>query len=117
MDLDDLEKLRPAIPYVALVVIVYVGGLVAKPIWKALASSSRRGLAPLGLAGSATMRAHPAIVGGLVGPFLLPGTLVERVAWGVVLGEFAESIYSEGKAWLERRRARRASRPPAAPTT
>lgn len=110
----ELSSLLALVPYVALVVAVNVGGLAAKRLWSALAASGWRPLRLLGRAALDTMRYHPDVVGmGLaVVPGLLTGPLVQRLAIGLVLGEFAETIYRVVKGYLDARAARRASRPP-----
>ena len=112
-----MDDLLPLVPYAALVVLVNLGGLVAKPVWATLAASTWPGVGPLGRAMVATMRAHPAVVGALLGaaPWLLPGPLSHRVVVGLVLGEFAETLYTDGRAALRRILGARASRPPVAP--
>lgn len=111
-----LASLLPLTPYAALVVAVNLGGVAAKPVWTALAASSWGPVRALGRAMVATMRAHPAAVGAALGalPWLLPGPLVQRIAIGLVLGEFAETLYTDGRAALRRMLGARASRPPEA---
>ena len=111
-----LASLLPLAPYAALVVLVNLGGVLAKPVWAALAASPWRPLRALGRAMVASMRAHPAVVGAALGalPWLLPGPAVSRVAIGLVLGEFAETLYTDGRAALRRVLGARASRPPEA---
>lgn len=101
----DLSSLTPLAPYAALVIAVNLGGFLAKPLWAAFAASSWRMLKAVGRGMGLTMRCHPAIVGALLGalPWLLPGPVVERVAIGLVLGEFAETLYTDGRAALRRR--------------
>ena len=111
-----LASLLPLAPYAALVVLVNLGGVLAKPVWSALNWSGWAPLRRVGRIGLATMRIHPAVVGVCLGalPWLLPGPAVSRVAIGLVLGEFAETLYTDGRAALRRVLGARASRPPEA---
>ena len=111
-----LASLLPLAPYAALVVAVNGGGVAAKAVWSRLAESSIGPLSAVGRAALATMRMHPAVVGMLLGalPYVLPGPLAQRVAVGLVLGEFAETLYTDGRAAMRRMLGARASRPPEA---
>lgn len=110
----NLASLLPLAPYAALVVAVNLGGLVAKAVWGALAASSWRPVKAVGRLGLASMRAHPAIAGAALAcaPWLIPGPLAQRVAIGLVLGEFAETLYTDGRAALRRVLGARSSTPP-----
>lgn len=97
----DLNALLALAPFAAIVVLVNLGGFVAKLVWNLPA------LGAFGRFMARTMPLHPPLVGAGLAciPGLLSLPLVQEAAVGLVLGELASDLYDRIRAWAKGRRA------------
>lgn len=96
--LETLEKAHAAAGPLAIMILVVAGGLVAKrTVWTWTWVARWPPTATLQRVGRESMGWHAPFAGALLGAVsgLLEGPLVQRAAWGLVLGMAAPFIYDK----------------------